>query len=146
MPSTPPLSRKQLVQQLDDVMFRLVWQYRHETEQLFRPLGLNALRAFILGLVSRETVHPGDLAQALDFSPSAVSHLLKELEDQELLRRVLDSSDRRKVRLELTDKGADLLERIRLSRLEMGVEKLAVLSDEEALTLLRLIEKLMEGA
>ena len=125
-------------------MFRLVWQYRFQAEQLYRPLGLNALRAFILGLIARETVHPGDLAQALDFSPSAVSHLLRELEDQDLLRRIHDTDDRRKVRLEITPHGNDLLDQVRQARLQMGVEKLAVLSDEEAQTLVRLVKKFME--
>lgn len=135
--------REELLAEVNETLFRLVWRYRQAADQAFAPLGLNTLRAYVLDLVDRDQVHPKALAEALDFAPPAVSHLLRDLEERGLLKRSHDTSDRRKVRLALTAKGSRTLDQLRDTWRRLGVEQVSKLSDEEATELLRLHTRLL---
>jgi len=49
-----------------------------------------------------------DIASALDVSNSVVVNMLDELEDLGAVRRVRETTDRRRHRIDLTDRGRDL--------------------------------------
>lgn len=59
---------------------------------------------FLLVQVERHP-YPADLAWALLLPAPTVSQLIRQLEDAGYLTRQIDSTDRRRVRLELTDAG-----------------------------------------
>ena len=105
------------------------------------------LRTLALGLIERDGIrHPGALAETLELAPPAVSHLLSELEERGLIARSLDPDDRRRVRLELTDQGRELLSRANEAWTDLNAGKLASLSLEEAVALRDLLRKVTEAA
>lgn len=55
---------------------------------------------------------PGELARTLNYSPGALTRLLDKLERSGFLERVPDPTDRRALRLELTQAGRSVRERI----------------------------------
>src|SRR3954451_19040295 len=59
----------------------------------------------VLYLVREGAVFPSSLARQLRISPAVVTGLLDRLEQRGYLRRLADPSDRRRLRLTLTDAG-----------------------------------------
>ena len=61
----------------------------------------------VLYLVREGTVFPSELARQLRISPAVVTGLLDRLEQRGYLGRLADPSDRRRLRLALTDAGLE---------------------------------------
>ncbi len=59
----------------------------------------------VLYLIREGAVFPSELARQLRVAPAVVTGLLDRLEQRGYLRRLADSSDRRRLRLALTDAG-----------------------------------------
>ncbi|HZU80857.1 MAG TPA: MarR family transcriptional regulator [Acidimicrobiales bacterium] len=72
-------------------------------------------RALVV-LGGRGPQRPVDLAEALGIDPSTVTRLCDRLVDKRLISRRRQGTDRREVRLQLTARGAQLLERVTTSR------------------------------
>jgi DNA-binding MarR family transcriptional regulator len=91
---------------------------------------------------------PSDVAEKLRMTSSNVAAALRELEDAKLVARVRDPEDGRRVRLLMTDAGADAISCLHAERdtwLGRAVE--ALLSDDDQITLLRageLMQRLAE--
>ncbi len=83
----------------------------------------------VLDMVQNLTGKPSEIARMLGVSPPAVSFLLDKLEEKGLLRRVFSTKDRRRVELELTREGEELVRgvnayrRRRLGRILAGMEE-----------------------
>lgn len=88
-----------------------------------------------------------DLASFAGLNPTMLSRLIPKLEEAGLVRRLLDESDRRVCRVEATQNGSRLLERIRSERNDALSRQLDALSstEREALVVaLPVIEELAE--
>jgi len=70
----------------------------------------------ILDMIRNLTDKPSEIARMLDVSPPAISFTLERLEEKGLVRRVFSTSDRRRVELELTEEGADLVRKVNAYR------------------------------
>lgn len=138
--------RQELVKEINEALYYLVWRYRQQAAQRLAPLGLNLQGTLVLGLIERERLQPRALAEALELAPPAVSHLLTDLEQRGLITRSLDPHDRRRVQLELTDSGRELLGRATAAWEELNVTKIASLTEKESIALRDLLRKIMEGA
>lgn len=138
--------RDELTTQISEAFFHLVWRYRQQADQRLAPLGLNSLRALLLGLIAKERQHPKALADALDLTRPAISHLLTELEERGLIARSLDTQDRRRVVLEITEAGGALLGRAAEAWTSLNAAGMATLSDDEAIAFRDLLHKITEAA
>ena len=85
------------------------------------------------------------LAEAMGVSGATVTHHLNALEAQGLVRRWREDSNRRVQRVELTDEGAALFERLRKVALRHDARLRSKLSDEETAQLAELLDKLQAG-
>jgi MarR family transcriptional regulator, organic hydroperoxide resistance regulator len=85
--------------------------YRHLEqvyEHLIDPLGLSILEWYALrALYDEDGLSASHLAALVCRHPSSMTALLDRMEDKKLLRRVVDDTDRRSVRIFLTDAGRD---------------------------------------
>jgi DNA-binding MarR family transcriptional regulator len=66
---------------------------------------------FVIRAVATDALTITQLAAALEVSKQAASKLVDEMEGRDFIRRAADLIDRRAVRLELTDKGRNVLRR-----------------------------------
>lgn len=73
-------------------------------------------------------------------SPTVTQHI-NSLEAQELVERHADPSDRRVVRIKLSDKGKNYIERINEARLNMFVGLVNLLGEEESLLFAEMMRK-----
>ncbi|MFR0354333.1 MarR family winged helix-turn-helix transcriptional regulator [Streptomyces sediminimaris] len=85
-----------------------------------------------------------DLAERLEVVPRAVTTLVDGLEAGGKVRRVPDPTNRRVIRIELTEDGRTALRALRESRRSAAAEILAPLTDEQREVLGGLLDTLMD--
>lgn len=92
--------------------------YRHLEqlyERLISPLGLNLLEWYTLrALYAEDGLSASHLAGLVCRHPSSMTALLDRMEQKGLLRRQVDSEDRRSVRIFLTPQGRALEPRVQM--------------------------------
>ncbi|MFJ9588318.1 MarR family winged helix-turn-helix transcriptional regulator [Streptomyces acidicola] len=86
-----------------------------------------------------------DLAERLEVVPRAVTTLVDGLEASGRVRRAPDPSNRRVIRIELTDEGRTALRELRGARRAAAEEILAPLTDEQRDVLGGLLNTLVDG-
>jgi DNA-binding MarR family transcriptional regulator len=86
-----------------------------------------------------------DLAERLEVVPRAVTTLVDGLEGSGKVRRVPDPTNRRVIRIELTDDGRETLRELRRARQSAVREILAPLTDVERAVLGELLDTLIDG-
>jgi DNA-binding MarR family transcriptional regulator len=122
------LSPELVAADLRPVVLRLARGLRKETEQV----GITARQATLLWLIRRS---PGlslaELAAEEGISPPALSGHIDRLESAGLVERVRSSEDRRRVGLRLTEKGSQLLRRVRARRTTWLAERMRSLDPQE---------------
>ncbi|MBW1602067.1 MarR family transcriptional regulator [Streptomyces sp. JJ66] len=118
---------------LADQLIRLSRRLHRAQRQRLEPLGVTPAQARLLGVVAHGTTAPrmADLAARLDVVPRAVTTLIDGLQERQAVRRVPDPANRRVVRIELTDRGRELLHQLRHARREAAEDLLAPLADEQ---------------
>src|SRR3954452_9103477 len=85
------------------------------------------------------------IAKAMGVSGATVTHHLNALEAQGLVRRWREDGNRRVQRVELTDEGAALFDRLRAVAPRHDARLRSKLSDEETAQLAELLDKLQAG-
>ncbi|MGW1162258.1 MarR family winged helix-turn-helix transcriptional regulator [Streptomyces sp. NPDC002513] len=86
-----------------------------------------------------------DLAERLEVVPRAVTTLVDGLEASGRVRRVPDPSNRRVIRIEVTDQGQEALRALHGARRAAAEEILAPLTDEQREVLGGLLGTLIDG-
>lgn len=86
-----------------------------------------------------------ELARAMAQHPGGISRLLDELEKEGLVKRHRDLRDRRKVWVELTDRGHCRYDALRPAATRVLHQVLAPLSNADCRSLSRLLTKIMEA-
>jgi len=121
--------------------------YRCE-EALFASKGLSPQQhaALIAIKYIKGPVTGSELAHWLERNQNGISTLVDRMEKDGLVIRKRDLPDRRSVRLIMTKKGKDLLERATASGWELVQEILSCLSDEDLRTLNSILERMREKA
>jgi len=71
--------------------------------------GLTGPQALLLKALHNENLTAGELAARISLSQGTVTDILNRLEQRELIRRIRDEQDRRRVRVETTPAGRRLL-------------------------------------
>lgn len=100
-------------------------------------------------LVVRDTpghASPTELARDLGISPAGMTGRLDALEAKGYLRRVRDDQDRRRVDIEMTDRGFALWQKAMRMRGDSEDSTFATLTPHELTTLNRLLKKLTLAA
>lgn len=87
---------------------------------------------------------PSELAQDMMISTSAMTNRLDRLQKRGLIERQADPSDRRALRIVLTETGFTLADRIVVSHVATEERLVSALSEEERAELRRLLAKIGE--
>jgi MarR family transcriptional regulator for hemolysin len=86
-----------------------------------------------------------EMAHAMGITGATLTHHLNALEDQGLVRRWREASNRRVQQVALTDAGEALFDRLREVAMRHDQRLRSMLSDKEAEQLGRLLDKLRAG-
>lgn len=132
------------IQELSEYILHLMWMMRQDSMRCFEGLGLRPVKALMLGLIAKDFVTPSMLADVTDMQPSAVSTMLSEFEDKGWLKREMDSQDRRRIHLHLTEAGRALLGEMNQRWNSVAAKRLNQLSPEELAQLLYIYRRIVQ--
>lgn len=142
---TTPDSDGQLAEQLLRLTRRVHRIQKHQLHQ--RGLGVTPAQSRLLRTLAHWDSPPrmADLAERLEVVPRAVTTLVDGLEASGKVRRVPDPTNRRVIRIELTDDGHKVLRELHGVRRSAAEEILAPLTDEQRAVLGGLLDTLVDG-
>jgi DNA-binding MarR family transcriptional regulator len=92
----------------------------------------------------REWIVPSEISDAIGVSTARVATVLNGLEEKGLITREIDSGDRRRIIVKLTQKGAERAEEQHREHIENIKSILSSLGEEDAKELVRIFGKLAE--
>jgi DNA-binding MarR family transcriptional regulator len=143
---TTPDSEGPLAEQLLRFTRRVYRIQRRHIEH--SGLGVTPAQARLLRTLAHYGSPPrmADLAERLEVVPRAVTSLVDGLEASGKVRRVPDPTNRRVIRIELTDDGHKALRELRGARRSAAEEILGPLTDEQREVLGGLLDTLVDGA
>ncbi|MBL1100348.1 MarR family winged helix-turn-helix transcriptional regulator [Streptomyces coffeae] len=118
---------------LAEQLLRLTRKLHRAQKLHLEPLGITPAQSRLLRTVAHTDEPPrmADLAQRLEVVPRAVTTLVDALEAHGSVRRVPDPTNRRVVRVELTDTGRSTLRALHDARRAAAEDILAPLSPEQ---------------
>lgn len=116
----------------------------HQLEEKLEPLGLTLGRLCLLYSMQRigKPALPSELGDDLAVTRANISGLLRGLEKLDMIRRELDTSDRRQILVHFTAKGIETLQTAWPIYEETVDHILQPLSHEEQMALLAMLHKL----
>ncbi|AMW09027.1 MarR family transcriptional regulator [Streptomyces qaidamensis] len=142
---TTPDSDGLLAEQLLRLTRRVHRIQKRHLEQ--RELGITPAQSRLLRTLAHWESPPrmADLAERLEVVPRAVTTLVDGLEASGKVRRVPDPTNRRVIRIELTDDGRGALRELRAARRSAAEEILAPLTGGQRESLGGLLDTLIDG-
>ena len=97
----------------------------------------------VLGCIWEFDMHnPKDIAAHLGVENSTISGILERMENKGLIRRMIDSTDRRYIYIELTDVSRDLEIPVRTVVTEVDRKVLEIFNEEEEAALKNALRRL----
>ena len=114
------------------------------TSRFSYPIGVSSILV-LAELKKNGALRQSDLADKLDYTKGAVTHIASKLVSNHLAERLSDEDDRRTVYLRITDKGIIALSEAQKIGESIFLELFQALSKEELHEYLRLQRKLLEG-
>ena len=87
---------------------------------------------------------PSILADVLDVTPARIAAILRSLEKKDFIFRGIDLEDKRRVVVELTEKGREFAEKLKSDIEEHSLALFDALGETDATEFLRLIKKISE--
>lgn len=136
-------SRDTLVETLSELTLPVMWTMRQDAMRAFEPLGLRPIKALLLGLIAKGIQHPKQLADFMDTHPPAISNMVAELEDSGYITRQIDSSDKRRIQLTLTEHGESYMLQLGEAWHKISLERAKDLSNEELSIMISVFQKMM---
>jgi DNA-binding MarR family transcriptional regulator len=136
---------------LAEQLLRLTRRLHRVQKHQMAPVGITPAQGRLLRTVAYCVTHCGgpprmaDLAARLEVVPRAVTTLVDGLEANGWVHRAPDPTNRRVIRIEVTDSGLDTLRALRTARRSAAEEVLAPLSGAQRETLGELLSALSEA-
>jgi DNA-binding MarR family transcriptional regulator len=133
---------------LAEQLLRLTRRLHRIQKHQMEPIGITPAQARLLRTLAYYDQPPrmADLAERLEVVPRAVTSLVDGLEANGWVRRTPDPTNRRVVRIELTDAGRATLGSLRTARRTAAEDILAPLDAGQRETLGVLLSALVDGA
>ncbi|MFI5662228.1 MarR family winged helix-turn-helix transcriptional regulator [Streptomyces sp. NPDC051684] len=133
---------------LAEQLLRLTRRLQRLQRRQLEPVGITPAQSRLLRTLVHYETPPrmADLAERLEVVPRAVTTTVDGLEAADLVRRAPDPTNRRVIRIELTDKGRAALRELRSARHAAAEEILAPLDKEQRAQLTVLLNTLFGAA
>jgi len=130
-----------------------VWEMDHDLQRLSRRMrsryGITGPQRLVIRIVRKYPgITAGRVAEILRVHPSTLTGVFRRLEKQNLLRRSADSSDGRRVLLQLTAKGVKLASQRRGTveqAIRLALARVSQQKVEAAKEVLRLMTETLHG-
>jgi len=142
-PSTRPRLPEELASSTPFLLKRLGFKLKDQSTAAYEQAGLHPYHHAVLAVLDEETRETqGAIADALGYDRGQLVGLLDELEEQNLVERRRDPTDRRRQSVRLTPDGKRALEKLRALARQLEDDFLASLDEEERAQLHALLRRL----
>lgn len=133
-----------MINELSSKLTRVVHDFFREQKNSIKLYfkGEEAILLFLSEKLDKEVVTPGDISEKLYITTARVAASLNSLQSKELITREIDCEDRRKIIIELTDKGKKMALDLKEKHLEELNNLLSKLGEDDTSELLRIIENI----
>lgn len=126
--------------------FRLLTLIYQRELQIIKKLEMTLLEYYTLQILSFSLdVTPKEIAVKLSLPKSSVTYIIDSLEKRGLVKRKLDTRDRRSWLVFLTDKGEKMLKRIFTHKSELLMPVFSKFSDDEKIYWDKFINNIIES-
>ena len=143
-PDHRPLEQKPTVNQVMVALRRIIRSIDIHSRTLVKHYGLTGPQLVVLQeIYKREEITPGQLAKAISLSQGTVTGILERLEKRGLVVRRRSQSDRRRVLVEATAAGRELMATAPPLMQEAFVERFGDLQDWEQTMILSALQRLV---
>lgn len=137
----------QLMNSLDNCINYLLTGAQHAVFQYMKKnlsqFDITPIQYGVLGCIWEFDMHnPKEIAAHLGVENSTISGILERMENKGMIRRMIDSSDRRFIHIELTDLSKSLEVPVREVVTEVDNNVLAQFSEEEINTLKDMLRRI----
>lgn len=132
------------------------WLLLHQTynlilrseDNVFAKVGITTQQHSVLMAIRymQAPVTPTEVANWLDRNPNGISMLIDRMVKGGLVSRIRDLNDRRSVRLEITEKGNEVLDKATVIGWQLIETILSAVQEEELILLTNLLKKVREKA
>ncbi|WP_416147138.1 MarR family transcriptional regulator [Salipaludibacillus sp. HK11] len=136
------MDRKKIMNELEEVVLDINIFLRHElgrefgTEMGKRMMNLSHNQQMVLFLIEHKGInHVKDLARYLNVSPSAVSQIIAKFEQQDVLKRKVEDSNRRSTLIEMGPKGREILDEMNKIRSTVFLKYLSKMEEDDLLVI-----------
>jgi DNA-binding MarR family transcriptional regulator len=143
----PPRSETALAdQEAYNTVIATLKMIRHVALELFADEGITEpqLQALEL-LVTNGPMLMRKISDALLVTPANITGIVDRLEEKKLVKRTLVKGDRRSTIVEVTPEGKTLHEKVARKKSDRIQKSLSLLTKDERITLIRLLEKFQRG-
>lgn len=139
------MSSRSGIDQAGFLLQRAHRRLRMAHNEALAPLGLTIAHVAVLGLLGdRGDLSQRQLIDLMDADKSTMVYLVDELEEQGLVERRTDRSDRRAYAVHLTDAGRTRLQEAGAVAAQVERERLAALSPRERAQFTDLLRRIVE--
>jgi len=91
--------------------------------------------------INKTPIYPSDLSTKLNLSRSYITAVLNSLESKGLVIRIIDSKDRRRIKIDVTSKGRNIFDNMAQRELEQTDMLINELSEEKTVQLINLLNQ-----
>ncbi|ADU29002.1 MarR family winged helix-turn-helix transcriptional regulator [Evansella cellulosilytica] len=144
------MDKQMIMNELEEVMLDINLFLSHRlgneftTEITKRFVSLTPNQQMTLFLVDKKGIkHVKDIANFLNISTSAVSQIVAKLEQQDILKRVIDASNRRSTVIEVGQKGKEILNEMDRIKSTIFQRYLSLMEEEDLLVLKNSMRKFL---
>lgn len=114
--------------------------------RLLRPLNVSAAGGLVLGLLrDRGAMPPSELGERLIVTRATVTGVVDSLERRGFVRRIPHPSDRRRLLVEITPAGLDVVQQVRSTIHRAEKAWLGAISDAELRTYIELLHRIQDS-
>lgn len=144
------VERQKIIKELEDVVLDITLFLRHEIgNEVDCELGKSVMnlsynQQMILFLIEKKDIkHVKDLASYLSISPSAVSQIIAKFEQQDIVIREIQLSNRRTTLIKIGPKGRDILNEMDAIKSNVFVKYLSKMEEEDLLSFKKSFHKFL---
>lgn len=113
----------------------------HEVPDI--PLGKAEVKALYYIQRFEEGVSPGEIANYMKVTSARVASIINSLQKKGIIERTTETSDRRRITVKSTEKGAEFIEQIGKMAISRIMEVFDAIGEEDAANFSRIIKKIL---
>lgn len=122
---------------------------KRNLDETFVGCGVTGVQVFILDFIHRESkkrkVYARDIEEEFDLRKATITGILNNLEQHELIKRIVVDADTRLKELIVTEKALDIINEVEKKLKKFEKQLINNISEDELLFFMKIVDKLLQN-